>query len=82
MNDNINGEDILLEMRKKLESIRIKKGYDINKPFSSVRNKNTLTRIMLSIGIVIIIVALVAVGISIVALQNAGHPLDFSFLNR
>jgi hypothetical protein len=66
-------------MKKKLADERVKRGYSIDDRFDPIRDKNTLGRVVVSIGIVTIIVIAVIILISIVALQNAGQPIEISF---
>lgn len=80
MNEETNNNDLEV-MKKNLENERLRRGYAIDEPFKPISDKNTMGRIFLSIFFVTILVALVVIAISIVALQNAGHPLEFPFIN-
>ena len=76
MNEESNGDDILEVMKKDLENRRNRQGYDLDIPFEPIKNKNTFGRQILSIGLVTILVIIVIIAIAVVALQNAGAPLD------
>jgi len=79
MSDRVNDDDVLEQMKKHLESERLRRGYSIDEPLKPVRNKNTFGRMVLSVFIVTLIVVIVATAISVIALQNSGYPFDFFF---
>ena len=81
MNDEQYNNDDLGMMKEFLEKERLRLGYDFNEPFEPIEDRSSAGRIALSILVVTLIVVICAVVISVIALQNSGQPLEFSFIN-
>jgi len=82
MDVNTNSENSLDSMKQYLEKERLRRGYSLDKPFEPIRNKNSSGRMFISFCLLVLVVAAVTITIAVLALQNAGHPMEFSFFSN